>query len=229
MKRLFIALVGFFCVHFFATAAFGGGVAFRLVGTTRLIFPPPGSPIAVGELIQCDLTPGPGFEGPLVHADIVFAQFQRICDDRGDRPCNGALIGIIELCALDRTPYMVGTMEVGYGDGNALRICHDPTGGGSCTADEEVATGTTGGFSRNVAGGATGHSNAVFEIDRGKRFKFDGSRVRVKNSTSITSTSSEQPVGDPPNNCLFTPDGCGFAGIGVELRGGDDDDDDDDD
>jgi hypothetical protein len=57
-------------------------------------------------------------------------------------------------------------------------------------------------------------------IDKGKRFRFEGRKVRLPKISLIATAMVEQPIGPFPANCLFRDSatgggGCGFSAVSV--------------
>ena len=217
MKRKLLAASAVVCLFLPASVAMADSIFSRSYGTAYLILPGAGG-VASGELIECSAPLG---EGVLLRVDIIYAQLQGVCDDRGDQPCDGKMIGIIERCTADTTSYTAGGLNVGYsGPDNPSIICHDPTGSGSCTAVEQVASGASGGFSGTAMGSGFDLTINTFNIDKGKRFRFEGRKVRLPKISLIATASVEEQVGPFPANCLFRDPatgegGCGFAVVSV--------------
>jgi hypothetical protein len=217
MKRKLLAVSAVVCLFLSASVSMADSIFSRSYGTAYLILPGAGG-VASGELIECSQPLG---EGVLLRVDFIYAQLQGVCDDRGDQACDGKMIGIIERCTADTTEYTAGGLNVGYsGPDNPSIICHDPTGSGSCTAVEQVASAASGAFAGRAMGSGFDLTIATLNIDKGKRFRFEGRKVRLPKISLISTATVEHQVGPFPANCLFRDPvtgggGCGFTAVAV--------------
>jgi hypothetical protein len=217
MKRKLLAVSAVVCLFLSASVAMADGIFSRSYGTFYAILPSAGD-VASGELIECSQSLG---EGVLLRVDIIYAQLQGVCDDRGDQPCDGKMTGIAERCTTDTTSYTAGGLSVSYsGPDNPSIICHDPTGSGACTAVEQVASAAHGAFFGSAMGGGFDLAKTTLNIEKGKRFSFEGRKVRLPKISLIGTASLEQPIGPFPANCLFrepaaSEGGCGFTTVSV--------------
>lgn len=103
-----------------------------------------------GELGRCEALPG--LPTRLVERS-TFVRLAGVCDDQGERPCNGQFTRLVERCIANDLRYRVDDeapqsyfdsfhpVQTYYVKGQ-VRICFDQTASGMCADVDEVARGT---------------------------------------------------------------------------------------
>ncbi|MEJ2088769.1 MAG: hypothetical protein P8Y69_09930 [Gammaproteobacteria bacterium] len=194
-----------------------------LVGTA-----PPGF-AQVGELVACsDVEPGQPPQW-LLRASIVFDRFDGVCDDLGEVPCEGRLVGIQESCTADGDGNVgaAGLIDAPYDRGARSRVCWDPSGLGQCTAEFEVAAGEgLGSQLTRLLDAPSGRTIGVSVVTGTRSFRVGTRSVRIRSSTARIDTLFEAST--PESNCVlplpFRPreSACGLATIATAISSEDD-------
>lgn len=167
---------------------------------------------AQGELGECGPPPAHFEFAHRVVLKYVYSKLDGVCDDQSNRPCQGRLIQLAERCTADDVHYQIDERRALDYARVKFRICFDPSLQGHCEEVDAVASGfgviqIPGGFHDNPTlpdqFDLTNVSSAVETVQRSKRFKLDGRRVRVRRGARRGISSARVD-----SACLFEANAC---------------------